>query len=75
MFTSRILSLVLLGTVAASVNAQQGYRPNAVVKYALQLMRARVESKKAPAAPNASVAAAINTVNRVDNVNRFRRTL
>ena len=35
----------------ASVNAQQGYRPNAVVKYALQLMRARVESKKSPAAP------------------------
>jgi CubicO group peptidase (beta-lactamase class C family) len=35
----------------ASVNAQQGYRPNAVVKYALQLMRARVESKKLPAAP------------------------
>jgi CubicO group peptidase (beta-lactamase class C family) len=35
----------------ASVNAQQGYRPNAVVRYALQLMRARVEGKKAPAAP------------------------
>lgn len=35
----------------ASVNAQQGYRPNAVVKYALQLMRARVESKKSPSAP------------------------
>lgn len=35
----------------ASVNAQQGYRPNAVVKYALQLMRARVEKKKAPVAP------------------------
>ena len=35
----------------ASVNAQQGYRPNAVVKYAIQLMRARVEGKKSPAAP------------------------
>jgi len=35
----------------ASVNAQQGYRPNAVVKYALQLMRARAENKKSPAAP------------------------
>ena len=35
----------------ASVNAQQGYRPNAVVKYALQLMRAHAEKKKAPAAP------------------------
>jgi CubicO group peptidase (beta-lactamase class C family) len=35
----------------ASVNAQQGYRPNAVVKYALQLMRARGEGRKSPAAP------------------------
>jgi CubicO group peptidase (beta-lactamase class C family) len=35
----------------ASVNAQQGYRPNAVVRYALQLMRARAEGKKPPAAP------------------------
>lgn len=35
----------------ASVNAQQGYRPNAVVKYGLQLMRAHVEKKKPPAAP------------------------
>src|ERR1044071_8352229 len=35
----------------ASVNAQQGYRPNAVVKYALQLMRAQVEGKKSPVAP------------------------
>jgi CubicO group peptidase (beta-lactamase class C family) len=37
----------------ASVNAQQGYRPNAVVKYGLQLMRAQVEKKKAPAPPPA----------------------
>ena len=37
----------------ASVNAQQGYRPNAVVKYALQLMRAHAEKKKAPVAPAA----------------------
>jgi CubicO group peptidase (beta-lactamase class C family) len=35
----------------ASVNAQQGYRPNDVVKYGLQLMRAHVEKKKAPARP------------------------
>jgi CubicO group peptidase (beta-lactamase class C family) len=35
----------------ASVNAQQGYRPNAVVQYGLQLLRARVENKKAPAPP------------------------
>ena len=35
----------------ASVNAQQGYRPNAVVVYGLQLMRAHAEEKKPPAAP------------------------
>ncbi len=35
----------------ASINAQQGYRPNDVVKYGLQLMRARVEKKKSPAPP------------------------
>jgi len=35
----------------ASVNAQQGYRPNPVVQYGLQLMRARVEKKKSPAPP------------------------
>jgi D-alanyl-D-alanine carboxypeptidase len=35
----------------ASVNAQQGYRPNAVVKYAIQLMRARAEERKYPAKP------------------------
>jgi CubicO group peptidase (beta-lactamase class C family) len=37
----------------ASVNAQQGYRPNAVVKYGVQLMRAHVEKKKSPAPPAA----------------------
>jgi CubicO group peptidase (beta-lactamase class C family) len=37
----------------ASVNAQQGYRPNAVVKYGLQLMRAQAEKKKRPAPPPA----------------------
>ncbi|HEY7640524.1 MAG TPA: serine hydrolase domain-containing protein [Steroidobacteraceae bacterium] len=35
----------------ASVNAQQGYRPNAVVKYGLQLMRAVAEKKQPPAPP------------------------
>jgi hypothetical protein len=35
----------------ASVNAQQGYRPNAVVKYAIQLMRAHAEERKHPAKP------------------------
>ncbi|HKU16048.1 MAG TPA: serine hydrolase domain-containing protein [Steroidobacteraceae bacterium] len=35
----------------ASVNAQQGYRPNAVVQYGLRLMRAHAEKKQAPARP------------------------
>jgi CubicO group peptidase (beta-lactamase class C family) len=35
----------------ASINAQQGYRPNPVAQYALKLMRASVESKQLPAAP------------------------
>lgn len=35
----------------ASVNAQQGYRPNAVVKYAIQLMRAQRAGKPLPAMP------------------------
>lgn len=35
----------------SSVNAQLGYRPNAVTEYALRLMRAAAEKRKAPAAP------------------------
>lgn len=35
----------------ASVNAQQGYRPNPVAEYALKLMRAANEGAKPPAAP------------------------
>jgi D-alanyl-D-alanine carboxypeptidase len=35
----------------ASINAMQGYRPNPVVQYALQLMRAHRQSKSLPAAP------------------------
>lgn len=35
----------------SSINAQQGYRPNPVSQYALQLLRARQERKPAPAAP------------------------
>jgi D-alanyl-D-alanine carboxypeptidase len=35
----------------ASVNAMQGYRPNPVAQYAMQLMRAHRESKSLPAAP------------------------
>lgn len=37
----------------ASINAQQGYRPNPVVKYALQLMRAAQAGKRAAAPPPA----------------------
>lgn len=37
----------------ASVNAQQGYRPNPVVRYAIQLMRARRKGATLPAMPDA----------------------
>jgi CubicO group peptidase (beta-lactamase class C family) len=37
----------------ASVNAQQGYRPNPVVRYAIQLMRARRKGATLPAMPEA----------------------
>jgi CubicO group peptidase (beta-lactamase class C family) len=53
----------------ASVNAQQGYRPNAVVKYAIQLMRARAEGKKAAAAPAPDPE--IDVKNAVDYAGRF----
>lgn len=35
----------------ASVNAQQGYRPNPVIRYAIQLMRAKRRSVSPPAMP------------------------
>ncbi len=37
----------------ASVNAQQGYRPNPVVRYAIQLMRAQRKGATLPAMPDA----------------------
>jgi CubicO group peptidase (beta-lactamase class C family) len=43
----------------ASVNAQQGYRPNPVVRYALQLMRAHRKGVELPAMPEPDVAAAV----------------
>jgi CubicO group peptidase (beta-lactamase class C family) len=43
----------------ASVNAQQGYRPNPVVKYAIQLMRARRNGASLPAAPEADAPAVV----------------
>lgn len=54
----------------ASVNAQQGYRPNAVVRYALQLMRARAENKKSPAAPSAD--SELEVTNAGDYVGVFK---
>ena len=43
----------------ASINAQQGYRPNPVVRYAIQLMRARRTSAPLPAVPEPDVAAVV----------------
>lgn len=43
----------------ASINAQQGYRPNPVVRYAIQLMRARRKSAPLPAIPEPDLAALV----------------
>ena len=43
----------------ASVNAQQNYRPNAVVNYAIQLMRAQRKGISLPAMPEADVPARV----------------
>jgi hypothetical protein len=43
----------------ASINAYQGYRPNPVVKYAIQLMRAARDGRKRPAAPASDDAARV----------------
>jgi len=40
----------------ASINAMQGYRPNPVVQYSIQLIRAHRAGKPLPAAPAVSVA-------------------
>jgi hypothetical protein len=45
----------------ASINAQQGYRPNPVAQYALKLMRSTAEGKKLPDPPGP------NDPMRVDN--------
>ena len=43
----------------ASVNAQQNYRPNAVVKYAIQLMRAHRKGVSLPSMPEADLPARV----------------
>jgi CubicO group peptidase (beta-lactamase class C family) len=43
----------------ASINAMQGYRPNPVAQFAMQLMRAKRESKSLPAAPQSKAATAV----------------
>jgi CubicO group peptidase (beta-lactamase class C family) len=43
----------------ASVNAQQGYRPNPVVRYAIQLMRAKRAGAQLPMPPGPDVAAVV----------------
>lgn len=43
----------------ASVNAQQGYRPNPVVRYAIQLMRARRKGAEPPKMPEPDVATVV----------------
>ena len=52
----------------ASINAMQGYRPNAVAQYAIQLMRAQRGGKTLPAAP------AIRPATHAENAAEFAGT-
>lgn len=54
----------------ACVNAQQGYRPNPVVRYAIQLMRARRKSAPLPAVPEPDSPAVVK--NASDYAGTFR---
>jgi CubicO group peptidase (beta-lactamase class C family) len=54
----------------ASVNAQQGYRPNPVVRYGIELMRARRQGVASPPAPAPDVAVVV--VNASAFQGRFR---
>jgi len=54
----------------ASVNAQQGYRPNPVVRYAIQLMRAQRKSAALPALPPEDPPAVV--ANAADYAGTFR---
>lgn len=53
----------------ASINAQQGYRPNPVAQYALRLLRAADEGKTLPAAPEPNDPTLIH--NQQDYVGRY----
>jgi len=54
----------------ASVNAQQGYRPNPVVQYAIQLMRASRKGSAPPAMPDADDP--VRVKNAADYAGRYR---
>jgi CubicO group peptidase (beta-lactamase class C family) len=54
----------------ASINAMQGYRPNPVAQYAVQLMRAQRSGKGAPSAP--VVRAATETEHAADYAGTFQ---
>ena len=51
--------------VFASINAQQGYRPNPVAQYALKLLRAAQEGRQLPTAPE------VNDPMRVKNASDY----
>lgn len=52
----------------ASINAMQGYRPNPVAQFAMQLMRAQKEGKPLPASP------ALSTPRQVENAADYTGT-
>jgi D-alanyl-D-alanine carboxypeptidase len=54
----------------ASINAQQGYRPNPVVQFAIRLMRAEREHKALPAIPAADPPTRIDNAGDYDGVYR-----
>src|SRR5262249_39351172 len=56
----------------ASINAMQGYRPNPVAQFAIQLMRAQAERKALPAAP--AIRAATHVENAADFAGTFQST-
>jgi D-alanyl-D-alanine carboxypeptidase len=54
----------------ASINAQQGYRPNPIVRFALQLMRAQRKAAALPALPEPDPPAAV--ANAADYAGTYR---